>query len=356
MPSGQTVDRNIFKRKGIYYVRFTDATGKQRVKSTRSREKKHALALRAKLEAEAFERREFPARNKSVLTMKQLRDMAVRHLDAQRKSTDHVRHLDAAVEWFGEHRYAATLTFEEMADYRDALSKKPNGSKRATSTVNGYLVDLLTALNLAVDARRLDHNPLHGFKLQKPRNQRDRVATQDEFERLMAIADEELRLAITIAYYTPMRLGEIAALERSRVFLRQRFIAIGEAYTKNDEGRLVPMAPPVVEEMRRFLERHPERSGRLIQPERSTIRKAVNAISKRFAKLADEAKCPDLTFHDLKHTSLTNYRLAGMDFAQMQRISGNKTVELLVKRYQKVVDDELLAAVDRAAERADRKV
>lgn len=356
MPSAERIDRNIYRRNGIYFVRYTDATGKQRLKSTKSRDKKNAYALRAKLESEAFERREFPMRHKSHLAMKELRDMAVRHLDAQRKSTDHVRHLDAAVAWFGPKRNVASLSFEDMEDYRDHLKLKPNGKPRSISTINGYLINLLTALNYAVEARRLAHNPVQGFEIQNPRNERDRVGTPEEYETLLELCgDADLKLAIVIGYHTPMRLGEICSIERSRVFLDKRFIALGEKHTKNDEGRLVPMSKPVQEAVARFLKAHPERKGRLLRPHLETVKKAVNALSKAFGDLADEAGCPDLRFHDFKHTSLTNYRVSGMDLTQMQRISGNKTVDLLVKRYQKVVDDELLAAADRAAAVANRK-
>lgn len=303
MPRGEWVERNIFRRGETYYIQYTDATGRQRVKSTKSREIKHARALLAKHKAEAFEGREFPAKGTLRLSMARLRDYATEHMNEHRRSGDHVRHLKAAARFFGENRTAISLTFEDLQEYRKHLATRKNGKPRSTSTVNGYLVDLLTAFNLAAKARLIPHNPVHGFKLKDPKNERDRTASPDEYERLMAaVRDDDLRLAIVIGYHTPMRLGEIMQLERGRVFLNRRFIALGEHQTKNSDGRLVPISKPVLVELERFLKAYPDRRGRLLRPDVPSVRLAMQQISKLFGETADRAECGDLTFHDLKHT------------------------------------------------------
>ena len=52
----------------------------------------------------------------------------------------------------------------------------------------------------------------------------------------------------------------------------------------------------------------------------------------------------DITFHDLRHTALNNWRMEGHDYFRIMAASGHKTMSVF-KRYNTVSRDELKALV-----------
>ena len=52
-----------------------------------------------------------------------------------------------------------------------------------------------------------------------------------------------------------------------------------------------------------------------------------------------------LTFHDLRHTCINNWRLQGHDFFRIMAASGHRTMEVF-KRYNTVSEEELMKLVE----------
>ena len=63
-------------------------------------------------------------------------------------------------------------------------------------------------------------------------------------------------------------------------------------------------------------------------------------IKRSFKTACKEAGIEGLTFHDLRHTCINNWRLQGHDFFRIMAASGHKTMEV-VKRYNTVTEEEL---------------
>jgi integrase len=60
-------------------------------------------------------------------------------------------------------------------------------------------------------------------------------------------------------------------------------------------------------------------------------------------KRADDIE--DFTFHDLRHTAINNWRLAGHDYFRIMAASGHKTMSVF-KRYNTVSKKELQTLVN----------
>lgn len=178
---------------------------------------------------------------------------------------------------------------------------------------------------------------MRGVRFAPERNARDRVCGPEEYQRLVAAADPELRLVILLGYWTAMRLGEIAALTWDRVDLKRRSVRLETGHTKTGHGRKVPLSAEAVE----ALKQHPRRMDGAV------FEHSAGTLSPRFARLTRQLGIEDLRFHDLRHTAATRLRRAGVDVMTIQEITGHKSLAML-KRYQTTTEEDLRAAMERA--------
>ncbi len=294
--------------------------GKKR--STRTDVVEQAVALISKLKTEVFETEHFPAR--AVANKRATLDEAVEQFLAERAHKasidDDRQRLTRAVEHFGD-QPLVEIARVDVIDFLTGLGLAP-------ATRNRYRAALHSCWALAVKNRLANENPVAEVELLPEDNERDRIATQDELDRLIEGADPELRSAIVIAVWSGMRLGEIVGIEPGWIDREGRVIRIPQASTKARTARTVPMAAAVVEALAEF----------------EGFKSTNGNISGRFARLTERLGIPDLRFHDLRHTACTRMRRAGVDVMTMATISGHKTLEQL-RRYMTIDEDDQLNAV-----------
>ncbi len=72
--------------------------------------------------------------------------------------------------------------------------------------------------------------------------------------------------------------------------------------------------------------------------------KPVRSIREAFSLACREARIEGLTFHDLRHTAINNWRLQGHDYFRIMAATGHKTMTVF-KRYNTVSKAELKALV-----------
>jgi integrase len=68
------------------------------------------------------------------------------------------------------------------------------------------------------------------------------------------------------------------------------------------------------------------------------------SITHAFARACRKADIPHATFHDLRHTFVTNARRAGIDYFRIMAITGHKTMAVF-KRYNTVDEQDLRQAM-----------
>lgn len=164
--------------------------------------------------------------------------------------------------------------------------------------------------------RWLKKNPFEGVRRPKDGKARDRIATQEELDKLLGMASPAMRRAIVGAVETGMRAGELA----SNPEIRGRVAYLLD--TKNGTAREVPLSEKAVECF--------------------PVGLSAGSISELFARLCEQAGVEGLTFHDLRRTAIVRLaqKLTPMELAKMV---GHKDLRMTLNVYYKQ-DAEAVAA------------
>ena len=187
-------------------------------------------------------------------------------------------------------------------------------------------------------------------------------ATLSELAEIVTAMPERRRLMVQLAAWCGLRFGELAELRRKDLDLRSRVIKVRRSVvrakvdsdeesgrqaivkaSKTDAGvRDVPIPPHLLDDVRAHLRDHAEegRDG-LLFPGRaghhlttssfygreSTFRKdnSLYRTGHGWFEARRLAGRPDLHFHDLRHTGLTNAAVAGATMAELMALAGHST-------------------------------
>ena len=192
-------------------------------------------------------------------------------------------------------------------------------------------------LNLAEAEGLIDSIPFKGLKSLKENNVRNRILSPEEYEQLLSHCPPHTANVIKMAYFSAMRQGEILNLTWDRIDLKVGVVRLRPEDTKTNEGRTIPLYREVLD-MLRAMPR--SINGRVFTMEGVPI----GEIKRSFASACKKAGIMDFKFHDLRRTSINNWRLQGHDFFRVMAASGHRTMEVF-KRYNTVTEDELMKLV-----------
>jgi integrase len=175
-----------------------------------------------------------------------------------------------------------------------------------------------------------------------PQNERDRVLTNEEWERFYEAASPHIKPILSIAYHLGMRLSEILKLTWDRVDLERGFIKLAGRDTKTGDARLVPLTPIIHGRLKELTKIRSLVTNRVFLYKGrglGEIKTAVKTAIKR-------AGLHDFRFHDLRHCAATNLRRAGVDTVTAMKIIGHKS-EKMHQRYNSVSEADLLLAASK---------
>ena len=138
-----------------------------------------------------------------------------------------------------------------VEDYIQKRLNEPSyrGHNTKPATVHKELACMSYLFNQAIRNGKAISNPAKGVKRPKLNNERDRVLSDEEYERLIAECPGYIKPVIKLAYYTGMREGEIIKLTWDMIELKKdkEGIKLTPEVCKTDEGRFVPLHPVLVE-------------------------------------------------------------------------------------------------------------
>ena len=215
-------------------------------------------------------------------------------------------------------------------------TRRDSSVPASIQTVNHDHTTLTHMFNVAKSLRFklvLDNPASHILK-PDPKNERDRIASPEEWARLTATAAPHLLRFLTIAYGVGPRKGELLKLEWPDVDLRRREFTLRK--TKNGETRVIPMTPDVFDT---FAELHTER--RLDTPRVFLYNgKPWKNPRTAFVAACRRAGVTGFRLHDLRHCAATNLRRAGVDTATAMKIIGHKS-EQMHRRYNTIQTEDL---------------
>jgi len=214
-------------------------------------------------------------------------------------------------------------------------SGRTSGTLTASATVNRELACLKTIFNKAIDNGKASKNPAAKVKLFKENNSRDRILEAGEFVRLLAASPAHLKPILMLAYHSAMRQGEVLGLTWGMVDLHERVIKLPPSMTKTEEPRTVPLVPVLVTMFKGMVQGLPH------VPVFTYEGLAIGSIRKAFITACKKAGIEDFTFHDLRHTCINNWRLAGHDYFRIMAATGHKTMSVF-KGYNTVQREELM--------------
>lgn len=232
------------------------------------------------------------------------------------------------------------ITPPMIENFKQSFLAKPtkHGKKRSAATVNYHLSILSKIFSLAVDSELLETNPCFRVKKLKLNNQRTRVLSDEEEERLFsALGENELvKNIVTVALHTGMRRGEIFNLQWFDVDFSRRLVQIRES--KTNKKRVIP-----INETIETLLGELKRKSEYVFPSPKTGGKLDN-IKRSFRRAIESAKIPDFCFHDLRHTAATRMADAGADAFTLMKILGHSDIRMTA-RYTHATDTALRRAV-----------
>ena len=274
-------------------------------------------------------------RNKNAeVTLGELRSwyLGLSEVRQRRSYVDIQKCLDNVISRLGKSLPVSELRMGHIEKFRkQRLSEKTHtGHPPKPSTINRDTANFRAMLNKAVEYAKLESNPIGRIRQLEENNVRERVLSPEEFQSLLDHCTEDIRGLVLIAFYLPMRQREILDLRWEEIDFHSGFIRLGGDRTKNKEGRVIPLHPKVADYLKGLP--RPIQGGRVFDDhywKRDHYVRAVKA-----------AGLGDFNFHDLRHCSINNLRLAGNDHYLIKQASGHKT-DIAFRRYNLVTEDEM---------------
>ena len=259
------------------------------------------------------------------------------------------RHLDDyLVPAFGSHRA------DKLTDFRiQQYVKKRLGEGAKQATVNRELSTLSHMMNRLADWKwiRADDRPKVS-KGEEPRKPIVVMSAEHAAELMKAaVADQDGRLWLFVAFglNTAMRHSEILAVRYDQIDFETRRITIPKAKAGQREQ---PITPALADMLKRQREMEDDPDGWVFPAGPRSRNPHRMSMAKQFLRAVERAKLNPrkVTPHVMRHTAITNLVKAKVDLPTIQKISGNKTLAM-VMRYVHVHGthiDDAIAAIDTA--------
>ena len=331
-------------------VDFTDESGKRRVARRYCETKTEANRKRQELVHDIEERGE-KAVDGHKLTFKALADkyketklipaeyVNQRKIAGVRSLAPALFAVEILVEHFGDRRIRA-ITHSDIEAFKLARLKilTVRGTTRSIASVNRELEILRAILNFALRQDWISKNPFNsGASLISKADEahRERLMTFEEEKKLLVACEvdsrKHLRPILIAAVDTAMRRGELLKLRWRNVDFDARSIEIEAFNTKTARARAVAMTSRLESELKRLYDNAPEDPEGLVFGIKDNFKNGFTAACK-------DAEIVGLRFHDLRHTAITRMVEAGMQPAEVMRVSGHTTPAMLWRYMNANVD------------------
>lgn len=246
-----------------------------------------------------------------------------------------------------------SITKSDLLGHRAALAREVSAG-----TVNHHLTAIKMLFKSAYTDGLLSDNPaehVEAIKKEKGGTKR-RDFTVPEIEALLAVADAEWRSLVFFGLYTGQRLGDLARLQWTNIDLVKNELRIVTGKT----GR--PIVLPLADPLRLHIETLPTPIS-LQSPlhPKAAVVSNVSTLSSQFADLLVKAglrekrehvktdrdggrrELGELTFHSLRHSTVSMLKSAGMSQATVEAFVGHSSSKISAL-YTHVGDSALQAA------------
>lgn len=237
-----------------------------------------------------------------------------------------------------------TFDIERYKKHRQTANAKPG-------TINRELSVISHIINKAIDWRWLDHKPCN-IKKFKEDSGRIIYLTTEQIAKVLdeAKADQcpYIYPFIVIGLGTSMRRMEILSIQIKNIDLNRRIIFIPQAKAG---AREQPIPQYLADFLRGYIGATKPDQIWLFPSKLSESGHVMN-IEKQFRRVISNAGLDpkEVVRHTLRHTAITHLVQAGVDLPTVQRISGHKTLQMVV-RYSHQNGEHIRSAMDALEQR-----
>ena len=216
----------------------------------------------------------------------------------------------------------AIITPETFANYRN---KRLVNVKPAT-----FLREIMIISHIYNTARRewgLDiSNPIEAIKKPRPDQHRDRTFRPGEREVLLKNADPLLKDLIELSIETALRRSELLNIKKSHI---EGFV-LSIPQTKTGIPRKIPLT---------------RKALYILNDYELPFPITAVALRHRWDRLCNKVNVIGLTWHDLRHISITNWAARNIPVTKLQMISGHRSLSAL-NRYVNLKPEDLAEEIN----------
>ena len=288
----------------------------------------------------------FPKGRKTHLTFRQAADDYSDGLEATdgKNLVAKKRQLNRYLKpFFGDQRLDAITTFTV-----DCYKKRRLDADATNGTVNRELATLSHLFSKAVEWKWLQTKPCKVSKLEEPEG-RIIALSDDQVEALInaGVADEEpdCWLFVAFGFNTAMRHSEMLRARFDQIDFQRNRLFLPKAKAGQ---RVQPLTPELVAILKRERDMREDRDGWIFPSPRpnASLTGHRYRMDKPFRRAVTAAGLdPDaVTPHVMRHTAITRLVQAGVDLPTIQKISGHKTLTMVL-RYTHVHGDHIDRAI-----------
>lgn len=242
----------------------------------------------------------------------------------------------------------------------------PKTNEKLSKTYSQNVIDKLYMLlnkgfKIAFSERIIPFNPMENESIKKPKSKVEtpkvEALTIDEQKHLVKIlnhSEHKYKNVILLALYTGMRIGEILAISRSNIDLKQNTVTVERTLTrdKNDKvilgnttktttgKRTIFLNESAVSVLKEILNNNLLNTYNLIfyDYNKNTFI-TPNEINCYLQRLNEKYKiCNHIHTHMLRHTFATRCIESGMQAKVLQQILGHKKISTTLDTYTSVFD------------------
>lgn len=243
----------------------------------------------------------------------------------------------------------ARLTAGIVGDFRDGM----RGAGVSVPTARKVLSTLHGVLQFAITKEWLAVNVAHGVRVIGRRDEGSRKVrppSKESVAKLLAVADEDLRIIIMAAACTGVRAGELWALRwrhldlaGSEATVETRVDCYGdEDTTKTSAGvRQIPLSRELVTALKAWRLRSPHsRPDDLVFPNGGgSYTCHANFVKRRFKPLISKAGVQVSNWHALRHYAISTWIDASLSPKTVQTFAGHSSLEVTMSRYGHLFKD-----------------
>lgn len=238
--------------------------------------------------------------------------------------------IDQIVTRFGELR---TKLFERPAIRKDITRWRSEVAEKRGPRAADYGMQVLSRIcAYGIDPLgEMSSNPCEGIKQVYKVNRSEIIWTDSDIAHLKKTCSKEVGIAVDLAAYTGLRVGDLIRLSWSHVGDDAIVISTGKSRHKREA------IIPLYDDLRDLLKKIPRKSPVILtsSTKRPWTRDGLSSSFADAKKLAWPPAGRDLHFHDLRGTAVTKFYIGGLDVRVIAEIMAweEDHVHKIIRRY-----------------------